>query len=221
MRRFKLVVAHVFLTGLAIRNISVPELDGVISPYRPPRRVRAMIGEIVMSGAEIDHLISLALFKLSRIDFSIGFILLDRASIGTKIAKLRYLVSISSDIELNEQFLKLDAELTPFLKIRNTVAHGHLLGRQSNGAFAFLVTADYTDNLGEFCSAAEFTNEEHLSKTSKGGQRCIKLIEEIFDVRPLHETTQYKLLTEKPPTLKSQHKSNPSKSPRPPKSSRA
>lgn len=183
-----------------------------VVPYSPSRRVRAVIGDIVMTGAEIDHLISLALFKMLKIDFSIGFVLFDRATMGTKLAKLKYFVEVSNDETLVKKFDNLCKALQPLMKMRNTVAHGHIVGKTKFGnEILFLVTADYTDHLGEFVSTAISFTEEQLTLISNNSKACVEEIKRVFDVKPLHETTSYKLLPDPPKSLKAQRKNNRSK----------
>lgn len=173
-----------------------------------------------MVGAEIDHLITLALFKMTNIDFVVGFALLDRATIGTKLSKLRYFNGFQKDAATRAEFDRLDAILGPFLTLRNTLAHGVLIGRRGD-TIIFMLTADYTDNLGSFSNGGVGYKEEDFALALDHGRECVKLVTEIFGVKPLHETTQYKLLSGKPQTLKAQRKSNPSKPRSPPRSSQA
>jgi hypothetical protein len=173
----------------------------------------------MLTGAEIDHLITVALFKIVKIDFTIGLVIFDRASIGTKLEKMRYFVNARNIDEEIKAFKNLDSLLKPFIKLRNALAHGVLIGAHQDFVI-FMLTADYTDNLGSFSNEAAGYKEADFCTASEHGRECVKLIKEIFDVQPLHEITQYKLLQEKPPTLKSQRKNSPPKRPPRPQSSR-
>ena len=57
----------------------------------PNSALRAM-ARIILHGSEIDHAISLALFKLSKISEEDGFALLGMLQISAKLEKLRYFI---------------------------------------------------------------------------------------------------------------------------------
>lgn len=80
-----------------------------VSRYRPPRRVKADIGDIILAGAAIDHLLNLALFKLVKIDFREGFPLQGRTTLGGSLAKVRRFVSVGKDEQLWNDFRVLES----------------------------------------------------------------------------------------------------------------
>lgn len=124
-----------------------------VKPYTPSRRIRAIIGDIMMTGSEIDHLITMALFKIMNVDFTVGFVIFDRTAIGTKIGKMKYFINARNKDDEITEFCKLDSLLKPFIKLRNALAHGVLIGTH-DGTVIFMLTADYTDNLGSFSNEA-------------------------------------------------------------------
>jgi hypothetical protein len=206
--------SHDFLGPIFV----MPNLD--VKSYTPPRRVRALIGDIIMVGAEIDHLVTLALFNTTNIDFTIGFALFDRASIGSKLSKLRYFMGFQKDELVKSNFKVLDKHLEPFLKLRNALAHGVLIGKRLD-EIIFMLTAEYQDYEGSFSSGAVGYREEQFKHVLNRGRECVKMLKELFDVKPLHETTEYKLRPGKSNGPKSRRKSSPLKDRRQPRSSRA
>lgn len=148
---------------------SVFDVTGIDQSYRPPRRVLAAIGRIIMSGAELDHLIGLALFKLTSIDFRTGFVLFDKTGLGTKIAKLRHFTIINKDEAFFLEFDKLDKKISHLTGIRNTLAHGVIMGcnrskdfRQEGDEIMFLLTSKNSDDRGVFYNDVIGVSEEVL-----------------------------------------------------------
>jgi hypothetical protein len=193
-----------------------PPADMSVHPYKPSQRVRAYIGSIILSGSEIDHLISLALFRASGLTEKNGFILFGRSTISTKMGKLRYLVQTSYKDGPNiEEFSDLEQDIQTFSKVRNMVAHGLILGMAA-GEIIFNLYADYGDIEGVHISNAIGTTEDNIKISATMGKQLVGVIKFLFDVHSSHETGQYILLKGPLPSRKSLRKNNPSKSQPPP-----
>lgn len=153
-------------------------------------------------------------------DFAIGFALFDRTSIGTKLSKLRHFMDFQADDKILELFATITASLEKFISIRNHIAHGIIVGMRDE-RIIFLLTADYTDNIGSFTSKAMCYSETELHTGIALGRECIRWLRNLFGVKPLHETIDYTVLQEKPISLRAQRKNSPSKDRPPPQSSGA
>lgn len=53
----------------------------------------------MLHGAEIDHLLTLALFKVCKLGFPIGFVLIGKAGVASKSKYLDYLVNATAPEE--------------------------------------------------------------------------------------------------------------------------
>lgn len=190
----------------------------VIEPYRLPRRVRAAVGEIIMVGAEVDHLISMSLFKAAEIKPWIGFVLLKRAPISQKLETLGHLI----EEEANEQRLKewdaLSPDIRQFSENRNVLSHGIYRGRlKATGKLSFGMPQAYvaTDGKHPYYYENRLITEEAIAITATKGHEICERLKRAFEVLPFHETYSDLHQIGRPESLKAKRKqANRQKKPR-------
>jgi hypothetical protein len=112
-----------------------------IKPVALLRQTKVAVADIILVGAEIDHLISLALFTMAGIEPHNGFFIIKRMQIGEKLDRLKYFVESRGHPDAMQDFDTLITHLETFTRIRNVLAHGIYMGmRQSTGEFYFQST---------------------------------------------------------------------------------
>ncbi len=116
-----------------------PANPGKTTPCKIDDEVSAAIGRIIRSFAELDNCLTLYLSLLINLEESPTTILLGRMNITGKIQKAGYLASLSKGTIKTTHKQLFDARFRAFLKCRNVLAHGSLLGKTDEGNFAFLI----------------------------------------------------------------------------------
>lgn len=111
-----------------------------INPYQLTEEQLFAIGRVIRACAEIEHIATLYLYKLARIEIGTGEILVGRQSMRTKLAMARNFAVGTGGAELatfKECFER--PEFDSLMKFRNVMAHGTLLGKTDMGFVAFQV----------------------------------------------------------------------------------
>ena len=173
-----------------------------ISEAYPPRRVRAMLADVVMISADLEMLLCLAYCQMQDIDPRPVLSDLSRPFITTKIKRLRILVKESGNIELIEQYAHFERVNSPFLDLRNTLAHGRYTGRyvREDQADVYIFLNPYEpddqrkhriilDSLEPHAVGMIFQNttEAMIKDAVKNGRMICQKIKQIFRVQYLHE----------------------------------
>lgn len=186
-----------------------PALD--IQPFPLGRQTKVAIADIILLGAEIDHLTSMALFAFAGIEPHDGFVLIKRLQIGEKLDRLKYFVNAHGNAEFIAAFDQLVKQLATFTRIRNTLAHGVYMGmRKDTGDYYFQNTADYIvppDDPGAvFVHRALGISDANLKLCAQNGRAIIHHLRVIFQVAPMQETYRQRPLASKPVSRKPRQK---------------
>lgn len=163
-----------------------PEID--FQPYALMQSDLRHIGEIVTAGAEIEQVVSLALFKVIGLDPLDGFTLFGSSSIGTRIVALRTVLRQNSEQEsLWRAFEKIDSGLTEAVAVRNMFAHGTLLGYNDGFlGYSVLQKVQRLDEETAGLTIKRFRLSEFKAR-ARQAESLLKSLKETFDVQAIHE----------------------------------
>jgi hypothetical protein len=123
------------------------------------------IGKILRIAAEIEHEISLALFHYSKIAPELGFVLIGQMPIKSKVERLFYIIEIHK-LQFPDGSKKyLVHAFTEFLKLRNSLAHGILLGihPKINRIVFGTQRYDYRTDTTVFLSGESYSEEQIIT----------------------------------------------------------
>lgn len=98
------------------------------------------IGRLIRAVAEIEYIISLYIGARCRLSTSQLVVLLGRTAISKKLEIAAYLAKMAGEERADRFEMVFDSNFALLLKIRNAVAHGVLMGLDSEGAYNFLTT---------------------------------------------------------------------------------
>ena len=185
---------HFSMDLSTMREGHIP-LDEKIRPYTLLRSEKEAVGDVILICSELDHLISVALFKTAEIHGDIGFSLLGRSTIGARLKHLRSILK-ASDTATNNAFATYTAELDRFLAVRNAFAHGQFMG-VLNDNLCFLVTADPSSDEDDVIFKLKQIGRDELRHLVSFGRFILDEIKRIFNVSALHTEIPYTLARQK------------------------
>ena len=176
------------------------------------RRAMAEVGRIVLQGATIEHLVTLALIKMYKLEIFAGLLVLRGTSLSTKLSKLQYIVEAEKDEAFAEKFDKISELIEKFLNCRNSLAHA---------SYAFQMTFDHKEPDYHFSDISDLGTEDGSFSTKfaifslydfqmcarYGASICFRL-SELFEVIPLHLISPGTIREKKPPTPRSLRKND-------------
>ncbi len=189
-------------------------------PPQLTKTMRALIGDIIMLGAEIDELASVALFLITNVPIANGFVLFDKTPVTTKLKKLQYFVELSGRIDKAEQLDEMMKKSEHFIRMRNTFAHG-TLSAFDGITCSFTVSSDTSTQDNMLVCRTTNLRLKGLHNIIEEGHEIADAIRDMFDASLLHERSEHTVLATKPPTPKELRKARPAKPQRPPRSSPA
>lgn len=194
-----------------------------IIPAPIPRKLRALIGDIFMKAADIDHLISMALFKAASIHETNGFILLARMDLSERIKRLKFFIEQYPDDAMRLAYQKISLKLNNFITSRNYIAHGVYIGyNRECRMYCFMKYSDYEDldENGAFITKAKTFSEDEIISLVSDGNWIDANIRAGFGIKPLHEKFKPRHFRQKPQSRKALRKNMKSESQPPRRSSR-
>ena len=177
------------------------QASDLIEARSMPRSIRASIGEVVLIGSSLEHLVSMALFKISSIPPVHGFAVLGRIGIADRVKKLGLMISAINDPKMMAAAGPVMDTLERWLPARNTLAHGVYCGYQRSTrqycfqAFGDLVSWDVENVLG---SDVRGFSGEQLKLMIRDGHQLEAQIQATFQVRPLRDTLPPLSFAQKP-----------------------
>ena len=163
-----------------------------------------------MAASEIDHLISLSLFRLANISFASGFVLVGKMVISTKLKHLDYLINAHADEELCVNFSLLQNRISEFNVIRNAIAHGTFIG-DVNVSLYFDQPVDYSDTEGHHVNKVVLITPSEIKDTANKSSSLARITKDVFGVDLLNLTSPLIILQKKPESRRSARKSKPAK----------
>src|ERR1700761_8311456 len=120
---------------------ALPRLDhSKIKEFDLDCETLAAIGRIILLCAQVDDLVTEAIFRASNLHYVPGLMILGRTEISSKLEKLQKLLEVNATDEFLRIFLDIRKDIGALLSIRNTLAHGTFLG-EMNGGLLFATTA--------------------------------------------------------------------------------
>lgn len=181
--------------------------DGNFSEYALLKTEKAAIGDIILIGSEIDHLISIALFKTAEIHADIGFSLFGRTSLGTKLLKLRSLLKAEGSDQYRA-FEEIKENLDRFIACRNMFAHGVYMG-VNEGLLSYMVTADPGQEQDEIIFTIKRFGFGDFGPCVRTGREVVLNLQTIFLISSLRGAFPYRLSEKKSRNRQPQRKSSP------------
>lgn len=181
-----------------------------------PTKVLADIGRLIRAFAEIEDLITLYICQLAEINQSRALVLLGKAAITRRLDMAKYLAQMTGP-EITAEHTKIfNSGFRDALECRNCVAHGVLLGKTSDGRYAFLTDKTVPTNIESAIQVAISYDAHSIWAYAKVAEQAIPQIEKRLKLQELRaERLQRPLL----PHRKAQPRRQPSAKPsRPPQS---
>lgn len=96
------------------------------------------IARIVRAFAEIEHILQTYIAGMCSLTPGAGIVLLGRSNISRRVEMAEYLSKIVGAEAASDFSLLFDSQFRELLTCRNSVAHGVLLGLDSEGRYSFL-----------------------------------------------------------------------------------
>ncbi len=158
-----------------------------IEPYKLPPAVLVDIGTIVTAAANLDDILSMAIFRVSEIAPSDGFVMLGQTTMPAKIQKLEYLAKKYTDAPDAERIHAACGHLKKIFTCRNAIAHGVYLGRHKERKTLIFVTTskNYEPEDGVTVQKAVGYSEEQLTTMAAFATQMAAALEQDFDVLKL------------------------------------
>lgn len=155
--------------------------------------------KIILEASKIDHLVSIALFKLCKLSYSVGFALMGKTAISSKVKHLDFLVHASQEDAFCAEFDILSFNISKFGELRNALAHGIFMG-QRDDRYLISLYANPSDTDGRFVNKVlTLSREEIITGVSNAALLTIEL-KRLFQIDLLPTTNPLELHREKPPT---------------------
>ena len=170
--------------------------DEAFVPYRLLKSERTAVGDLILICSELDHLVSVALFKTAEIHGDIGFSLMGRTTVGTRLTKLRAVLKAESPTK-SAAFAQHTHIFDRILRTRNAFAHGQFVGLL-NDCLCYLVTADPATDDDNIIFKVEQVHRSELSPLISSARQLSIEMQTLFDISGLHTAIPHKLARRKP-----------------------
>lgn len=159
-----------------------------IKPYALTDGQHAAIGRLIRACAEIEDIINLRLALLTGSPEGVVLLFLGRTSI-TKRLQILKLVSEGKGIEAQRLFAEAfdNPDFREIQDMRNTVAHGHLLGLTDDGNIAFSVVEPQGIDSQKIHMTAHCYNPDAFAILAHMAEDIIPQMEAAFGLTALRE----------------------------------
>lgn len=175
-----------------------------------PAKVLTDIGRLIRAFAEIEDLITLYICNLAEINQSRALVLLGKAAITRRLEMAEYLAQMTGPEITAEHGKIFNSGFRDALECRNCAAHGVLLGKTSDGRYAFLTDKTAPTSNESAIQIAITYDAESISAYAVVAERAIPQIEKRLKLQELRaERRQRPLL----PHRKAQPRRQPSVKP--------
>jgi hypothetical protein len=163
-----------------------------LTPAKLDDRALIAIGRLIRACAEVEDIIGLFICNLAEINPSKAHVLIGKSPISRKIEVARYLAKMGTKKAQELASWALNDQLQTILTIRNTVAHGVLMGRTKDDQWSFLTaktedpegtsaiqvvgsfTTEYLEMVADAAETSIPTLEDHLSVKDARAERTAR-----------------------------------------------
>ncbi len=188
-----------------------------LSPTSLDDRTLTAIGRLIRACAEIEDMIDLFIASVAELNEQKTTILLGRTAVSRRIEIAMELCKLRTDKALAVHQSVFGASFDDLLEIRNTVAHGKLLGITGDGMLAFLTTYPGPTTPNSSIRIVKSYLPEAIEQWAMAAERDLPMLAKQLQIETLlEERLQRPLL----PHSKAQRR-GPSKPQRPLQSSQA
>lgn len=174
--------------SVSVMPVTYSDKSTSIRPYALSDEQHAAIGRLVRACAEIEDIINLRLAKLAQVPEGIVLVFLGRTSITNRL-KILKLVSEGNGPQAEELFAQAfdNPDWRDIQEMRNTVAHGRLLGLTEDGNIAFSVVEPMgIDNVRVHMTVNAY-NPEAFGILAHMAEDVIPQMEAAFGLKALRE----------------------------------
>ena len=162
----------------------------------PPQRIRALIGDILMIGADLEMILALAICRMDSVDPRPEIGRLARMHFNKKLKELRTRFDNNPDHPAAHSFRLFEYVNQPFIELRNTLAHGRYMGQhllKDETIYAFfnpgerVSDQDLPGNRSANPMIFQNTSEAMMLNAVRDGRIATENLREMFEVKYLHE----------------------------------
>lgn len=188
-----------------------------------PRRVRAQVGEIILLGARIEHLVTLALIEEMKLEIFRGLVALQKINLNQKLSKLQYLVEAQREVDFCVIYDELSLQIDKFYICRNILAHAFYVNRMitygGRDDYSFSDISDIGTEGNLYATKVATYSPNEFALCIQCGQFICSQLNELFGVKTLPESSPGTTRAKKPRTPRDIRKNgNEGPKPRSPKS---
>lgn len=171
--------------------------DEKFTSYQLMKSERMAVGDLILACSELDHLVSVALFKTAEMHGDIGFSLMGRSAVSTRLKHLRAVLK-AEDPAKSVAFAQHAQIFDRILRTRNAFAHGQFVGLL-NDCLCYLVTADPSADEDNIIFKVEQIPRSDLSPLISAARQLAIKMQALFDISGLHRAIPHTLVRRKHP----------------------